>query len=121
MRGMEWIVDARGCDAAALADAHRLQALFDAIIRELDLTPVAGPVWHRFPSPGGFTGFVVLAESHLACHSFPEFGAICVNVFCCRKRPAFDAQALLTSMLGASEVSVRVVERDYAPVPEVKA
>jgi S-adenosylmethionine decarboxylase len=114
MRGTEWIIDARGCDPAALKDVGRLRALFERIIGELALTPVAAPVWHTFPSPGGITGFVVLAESHLACHTFPEHGSICVNVFCCRPRPALDAAALMREMLGARDSEVRAVERLYA-------
>jgi S-adenosylmethionine decarboxylase len=121
MHGTEWIIDAQGCDPSALGDVARLRALFDAIIRELTLTPVGDPVWHRFPAPGGVTGFVVLAESHLACHTFPEFGAICVNVFCCRPRPAFDAAAELGRHLGAAQVTVRTIERTYAPAGEVPA
>jgi S-adenosylmethionine decarboxylase len=120
MRGTEWIIDAHGCDPAALRDVDRLRTVFDRIVRALALTPVGAPVWHVFPAPGGITGFVVLAESHLACHTFPEHGSICVNVFCCRPRPAIDLGALLREALGAGAVAVRAVERVYA-APEVRA
>ena len=118
--GAEWIIDARGCDAALLCDAARLEAVFDRFIDVLRLTPVAPAVWHRFPAPGGLTGFVILAESHLACHTFPEFGSICVNVFCCRPRDEFDAASLMTEMLGATETVVRLVARSYKPVEPVQ-
>jgi len=111
--GAEWIIDVRGCDAALLRDSVRLTALFDRLIAVLRLTPVAPAVWHRFPAPGGLTGFVILAESHLACHTFPEFGSICVNVFCCRARDDFDAAALMSEMLGATDTVVRRIERTY--------
>ena len=114
MRGIEWIVDAQGCDPGALRDVVRLAALFDRVIADVRLTPVQPPLWHTFPSPGGITGVVVLAESHLACHTFPEFGSICLNLFCCRPREEFDAPRLLREMLGASDTSVRRVERTYA-------
>jgi len=78
-------------------------------------------VWHTFPAPGGLTGFVILAESHLACHTFPEFGSICVNVFCCRPRSDFDAAGLMTEMLGATDTVVRRVERSYKPAEPVQA
>lgn len=113
MRGTEWIVDASGCDAAALRNPASLAALFARVIDLLQLTPVSEPTWHVFPAPGGITGFVVLAESHLACHTFPEFGSICLNVFCCRPRPAVDLMPVLASLLGASHGSVRQVEREY--------
>lgn len=117
MCGIEWIIDARGCDEAALRDTERLRLLFDRLIGRLGLTPVAPAAWHVFPSPGGVTGFVMLAESHLACHTFPEFGSICVNVFCCRPRAAWDPGPLLTELLGASETVVRQVTREYAAAP----
>jgi S-adenosylmethionine decarboxylase len=78
-------------------------------------------VWHTFPAPGGVTGVVVLAESHLACHTFPEHGSICLNLFCCRPREEFDAAAMLADLLGASETGIRRVERTYAPVGVVTA
>jgi S-adenosylmethionine decarboxylase len=121
MHGTEWIIDAAGCDPAALRDPLRLRTLFDRFVADLSLTPVAAPVWHAFPAPGGITGFVVLAESHLACHTFPEFGAICVNVFCCRPRAEVDAAQLLTDVLGATRTRVRRLERAYAPPAAVGA
>ena len=112
-RGAEWVIDAHGCDADALRDPVRLRALFDRLIADLRLTPVAPAVWHAFPAPGGLTGFVVLAESHLACHTFPEYGSICVNVFCCRARDDFDAGALLASLLGATDTRVQRIDRVF--------
>ena len=114
MHGTEWIIEAYGCQPDVLRDLTRLQRLFDRLIADLHLTSVAAPVWHTFPAPGGITGFVVLAESHLACHTFPEFGSICVNVFCCRPRPDVDAAGVLAEVLGAEQTSVRSIERTYA-------
>jgi S-adenosylmethionine decarboxylase len=121
LQGAEWIIDAQGIEADVLRDDTRLRALFDRLITDLRLTPVAPAVWHRFPGPGGLTGFVVLAESHLACHTFPEHGSICVNVFCCRAREEFDAAAVMADMLGATETLVRRVDRAYAPAGTVLA
>lgn len=113
--GREWIIDARGCPPGALRDLTRLQALFGRLIADLHLTPVAPAVWHTFPSPGGITGMVVLAESHLACHTFPEYGSICLNLFCCRSRDDVDAAAVLAEMLGARHTQVRTIDREYGP------
>jgi S-adenosylmethionine decarboxylase len=115
LRGIEWVIDAYGCEAAVLRDQTRVTALFERLIDDLRLTPVAAPVWHAFPAPGGLTGFVVLAESHLACHTFPEFGSICVNVFCCRPRADIDVAQVMADVLGATRTLVRAVERMYAP------
>jgi S-adenosylmethionine decarboxylase len=115
MSGLEWIVEAHGCDSAALADASRLEDLFQALIRALDLHPLGKCNWHQFPLTGGITGVTLLSESHLACHTFPEYGSLCLNVFCCRPRPATDFEALLKREFGAARVSVRQVDRPYQP------
>ena len=119
--GVEWLVDAGGCRAEALRDTAALESLFRRVVSDLGLHPIGEPVWHRFPGPGGVTGLWLLQESHLACHTFPEHGSVCLNLFCCRPRPAFDWEGALAAALGATHVAVRAVERDYAPVPEARA
>ncbi len=124
MSGCEWVVEAYGCDAAALADRPTLERLFDRLIAGLGLHPVAPPVWHCFPAPGGITGLCMLAESHLACHTFPEHGLVCLNVFCCRPRPEWNFAAELAEAVGATRVRVRRLERPYEPdehvLPELR-
>ncbi len=115
MTGTEWLVEASGCDPARLKSRDALAGLFDEIVGELHLLVVGSPAWHVFPDPGGITGVYLLAESHLTIHTFPEFGTVCLNLFCCRTRPPWDFAAGLARHLGATEVSVRVVERNYAP------
>jgi hypothetical protein len=46
------------------------------------LTPV-GELFHRFEPGGGVTGVVLLAESHLAVHTWPELGAVTMDVYVC--------------------------------------
>jgi S-adenosylmethionine decarboxylase len=111
--GCEWIIEAHACDARRLADLKRLEALFARLIAELDLHPIAPTSWHQFPSTGGVTGLSLLRESHIACHTFPEYSSLCLNVFCCRPRPDFDFAACLAEELGAGSVQVRKLDRPY--------
>ena len=64
--------------------------------------------------PGGVTGLALLSESHLACHTYPEFGVATFNLYCCRARPRWNWEAVLAEMLGATSVTVRVLERRAA-------
>src|SRR5258708_28547708 len=107
MCGIEWVVEAHGCDPGALADLNKLQALFASLTTELTLHPVGEPNWHCFDGTGGITGLRLLSESHIACHTFPEFGSLCLNVFCCRPRPDADFERLLKSVVSAERVCVR--------------
>ena len=116
--GTEWLIDASGCDPAALANLDRLRGVFDRIIRDLDLHVLGEIVWHQFDYPNGVSGLALLSESHLACHTYPEFGAATFNLYCCRDSSTWTWDAKLTEvlkeMLGATEVNVRVFERVIA-------
>ena len=113
--GTEWVVDASGCDAETLADIAHLRLLFDRIIRDLELHVVGEISWHQFPEPGGVTGLALLSESHLTCHTYPEFGAASFNLYCCRNRTTWPWERMLREMLGATEVKTSVLERlNYA-------
>ena len=111
------MVEAHGCDPVRLADPAAMRAMFDAMVRELSLNPVGEALWHRFPGPGGITGMLLLAESHLTVHTFPEHGSLCINLFCCTPRNPWAWEARLHALVGASVVHVRVLERDYAALP----
>jgi S-adenosylmethionine decarboxylase len=114
--GTEWLIEAAGCEAEALRDVARLRAVFARAVEELDLCVVGQPQWHKFPGEGGVTGLALLSESHLACHTYPEFRLATFNLYCCRERPAWPWAERLGEMLGALAVEVRVVQRD-APGP----
>ena len=115
MSGLEWIVEAHGCDPAALADARRLEHLFESLVQALDLHPLGKSNWHQFPGTGGITGVTLLTESHLACHTFPEYSSLCLNLFCCTPRGDFDFADYLCKAFGAELVHVRRVDRPYRP------
>lgn len=116
MNGIEWVVDAQGCAAEALKNPELLRELFARIISGLRLRPVGETQWHQFPNTSGITGLCLLAESHLACHTFPEFGSLCLNLFCCVPRENWDFEGALASTFGATSVNVRSVVRPYGPV-----
>jgi S-adenosylmethionine decarboxylase len=90
-----------------------LEELFRLIVAAMDLHPLGKTSWHQFPNTGGITGVSLLTESHLACHTFPEYESLCLNVFCCRPRPSADFEALLKIGFAPARVSVRQVERPY--------
>src|SRR5262245_66640318 len=114
--GIAWVVEAYGCSADGLRDLPTLRRLFERIVADLDLHPLGEGVWHRFPASGGITGVAVLSESHLACHSFPEVGTLCLNLFCCKPRPDWDFAHHLRSLLNAQAVNVRRLDRPYTDV-----
>jgi S-adenosylmethionine decarboxylase proenzyme len=67
-------------------------------------------VFHMF-SPHGVSGVVVVAESHLAVHTWPEYGFAAVDYFTCGEVDAAAAIECLREKFGAERVTQREVER----------
>ena len=83
MLGTLQIVEVRSVEIEVLANGARLRSLGDSIVASLGLAVLGEPQWHAFPpredSVGGHTGLWLLAESHLALHSFPELRALTIE------------------------------------------
>src|SRR5437868_15353982 len=108
--GTEWLIEATGCDKAALRDEDLVRGILNRVISDLGLRSV-GSVWHKFEGEGGVTGLVALTESHLGCHTYPEHQTATFNLYCCRSRPEWDWKTNLKSTLGASTVTVAQIAR----------
>jgi len=108
--GTEWLIEATGCNAAALRDESAIRTVFDAVMGDLGLMSV-GSVWHKFGGEAGVTAMIALTESHLACHTYPEYGTATFNLYCCRTRPEWDWDTNLKKALGATAVSITKVDR----------
>ena len=65
---------------------------------------------HRF-SPQGLTGYILLAESHISIHTWPECGYAAVDVFTCGLMDTEKAAQYLVKKLGAQKVSMRRIDR----------
>ena len=112
MRGLHLTADLHGCAAgrAAMTDPEALRTLCRAAIAAAGLTAVAD-VFHRFApgldglsaAPVGITGVVLLAESHVAVHTWPELDAATVDVYVCNlgQDNSARAEALLDALLEA--------------------
>lgn len=89
MQGLHLVADLRGCraDLPLMSDVQALRQRCLEAVAHVGLEAV-GELFHRFtPAPGesqsGVTGVVLLAESHLALHTWPELQAVTVDVYVC--------------------------------------
>jgi len=83
--------------------ADALRALCLAAVADAQLTLV-GECFHQF-EPQGVTGTVLLAESHLAIHTWPEHGFVSVDVYVCNL--ATDNSAKAERLFRALEAALK--------------
>ncbi len=84
MQGLHLTADLHGCPRGLpfMTDVAALRALCVQAVAEAGLTAV-GELFHRYDTGGGITGVVLLAESHLAVHTWPELDAVTLDVYVC--------------------------------------
>jgi S-adenosylmethionine decarboxylase len=114
MQGLHLTADLRGCAAGRpeMIEPARLRHCCLEAVARAGLTPV-GELFHRFaPSPAvpasapsGITGVVLLAESHLAVHTWPELEAATLDVYVCNLGTDNSARAevLMDALVAAFE------------------
>lgn len=79
--GRHVIAEISGCDPQLLDDIKKVESIMvnSALMAGAEVREVA---FHKF-SPQGVSGVVVISESHLTIHTWPELGYAAVDVFTC--------------------------------------
>ena len=121
MNGLHLTADLSDCQCEAVwfVDEQRLGAACVKAVRDSGLQAVA-QLFHRFPDnaegPGGITATVLLAESHLCVHTWPEKSAVTLDVYVCNfggdhSEKARMLMAALVQLFAPGKVAVNSLER----------
>ncbi len=97
----------RECNVEKLEDLELIEGIVKHATKLLDLTLLKA-ISHKF-SPLGLTSVALLAESHIAVHTYPEEGAIFVDVMSCGKR---DAMMVFDLMEEGLDGRTEIVQND---------
>jgi len=115
--GTHLLADFYGIDEGKLIDVERLDALLRAGA-EAAGARILHSHFHSFGGGGGggggVTGVVLLAESHISIHTWPEFGFAAADIFMCgQAQPALALQVIEHALTPASRV-VQTIARGAA-------
>jgi spermidine synthase len=105
-----------GCNAATLTDLDALSTLCRSATLDAKLT-IVDEKWHVFPDwdgqRGGITGTILLAESHMAIHTWPERRGVTLDVYVCNFTGDNTAKAeqLFDTLMVAFRPQNQVVNR----------
>jgi len=110
--GWHWLVDFSECSNIP-TDPEVLERIIVTAANLAGATVVKS-CFHKF-SPYGLSGVVVIAESHLAVHTWPEHRAVCLDLFSCSNK--IDAQAAITFVADQLKAGNVVVREERRQVP----
>lgn len=113
--GKHLLLELQGCNQELLNDIGFLRTTMLAAARECGAT-VLGESFHQF-SPQGVSGVVVIAESHLFIHTWPEYGYAAADVFTCGNTVQPEkAMEVLINDLGSKSHSMVEMRRGLLEV-----
>jgi S-adenosylmethionine decarboxylase len=113
--GCHVLVDAWECPPALLNDLELIrEALVEAV--KAGGATLIDLCTHQF-SPQGVTATATLAESHIAVHTWPEYGYFAADLFFCGSGEPYQAVEALRTRLRAGEVRTRELKRGFEDVP----
>ena len=103
-------MELKDCNREVLNDLKILRSTLLAAASEAGAT-VLGESFHQF-NPHGVSGVVIIAESHLFIHTWPECGYAAVDIFTCGNTvtPEKAAKKIITD-LGAKSHSIMEIQR----------
>jgi S-adenosylmethionine decarboxylase len=114
--GVQILADMYECDPAVLSDVGAIRAFMVEAARRCGAT-IVNECFHHF-SPHGVSGVVIIAESHLAIHTWPEHGYAALDLFTCSE--ALEPEPCLTYLQRAfrsQRQSTSTVRRGHRPGP----
>ena len=108
--GKHLLLELKDCNKEVLNDIGFLRGVLLAAANEAGAT-VLGESFHQF-NPHGVSGVVIIAESHLFIHTWPEYGYAAADIFTCGNsvQPEKAAQ-ILVGKLGAKNHSMIEIQR----------
>ena len=113
--GRHVIAELWGCTAEKLNDLHGIERIMVNAALEAG-AEVREVAFHKF-APQGISGVVIISESHLTIHSFPEHGYASIDVYTCGDRIDPNvACKYITEALGATKQESIEVPRGVGPI-----
>lgn len=111
------MIDGYGGDEALLDSKAVVQSCLENLPIKMGMNKLAPPVVYHAPAndvkdPGGWSGFVVIAESHISVHTFPKRKFVSIDVYTCRA--GLDVEAIKDFFQKAfelAELEVQFVKR----------
>jgi S-adenosylmethionine decarboxylase len=113
--GPHLMLDGYGCEQAKLADLEHIYRVLDEFPVEIGMTKIMPPYVFKYsgarPEDWGVSGFVLIAESHISIHTFPEKRFLSLDIFSCKTFDVSRAVEIVTEAFGIQKVEQNLLDR----------
>ena len=122
---MHVTIDGFGGDTAQLGNLELVRTLLDRYPDEIGMTKISVPHVFEYsgvkPEDWGVSGFVLIAESHIAVHTFPEHRQVWVDIFSCKGFDEIPAIDKIVDAFSLQSTRVNKLERGLEYPHSVRA
>ncbi len=110
------MVDGYNGNFEALASVEAVTNFLDTLPAEIGMTKIMPPYVFKYdggdkPEDWGVSGFVIIAESHISIHTFPEKGYLSIDIFSCKDFDIPAALEIIKSFFGTEDLEVQTTSR----------
>ena len=113
--GPHLMLDGYGCDKKKLQDLNLIYRILDELPTRIGMTKIMPPYVFKYsgvkPEDWGLSGFVLIAESHISIHTFPEKNFVSADIFSCKTFDFGFAGEYLKDAFGMEKVECNVLDR----------
>jgi S-adenosylmethionine decarboxylase len=108
--GCLWVIELYGCENAKLDSTQQIEELLVQAAKCCNAT-IVNKTFHKF-SPQGVSGVILIAESHISIHTWPEYRYAACDIFTCNDTLAIDkAISLIKEEFKAADCKIIKIDR----------
>ncbi|BDU50868.1 adenosylmethionine decarboxylase [Haliovirga abyssi] len=117
--GKHLIIEFFDCDDKVLSNLEGVENAMNQAAIEAKST-IVNSVFHHF-SPYGVSGAVIIAESHITIHTWPEYGYAAVDIFTCGEEvEPYKAYEYLKEKFNSKSVNIKELNRGELDIENLK-
>lgn len=112
---MHLMLDGYGCDRERLEDISLIYNFLSEYPAQIGMTKIMPPYVFRYdaenPQDWGISGFVLIAESHISIHTFPEKNYLSLDIFSCKNFDSEQAISYVSNLFATQKSEVKLLDR----------
>ena len=118
LKGSHLTLDCIGCSGQILDNTNILRGFMERIVVVLGMRKLHDPVLVRCDTElnswdqGGISAFVMIAESHISIHTFPDAGLVTADVYSCKPFDTDLAITMFEKAFDAIEIKSQLIKRE---------